>query len=211
MTAAGRGAEVSSTAGRRLTPTVRIGRVSVGSCHPIVVQSMTNTDTADAKATAQQVAELARAGSELVRITVNTLEAARAIPEIKRRLDMMSCEVPLIGDFHYNGHVLLTRHPDCARALGISADWLLGLSDRPEPIADLLAASLSLTEAPRALFDAAIYGWHQEAAGYKIRPLVCGSAGRGPSGCDNSRSRWACFSSWARRRSRIRWIRVRGG
>jgi (E)-4-hydroxy-3-methylbut-2-enyl-diphosphate synthase len=117
MTAAGRGAEVSSTAGRRLTSTVRIGRVSVGSCHPIVVQSMTNTDTADAKATAQQVAELARAGSELVRITVNTLEAARAIPEIKRRLDMMSCEVPLIGDFHYNGHQLLQQVPECATLL----------------------------------------------------------------------------------------------
>jgi (E)-4-hydroxy-3-methylbut-2-enyl-diphosphate synthase len=96
---------------------VRIGRVSVGSCHPIVVQSMTNTDTADAKATAQQVAELARAGSELVRITVNTLEAARAVPEIKRRLDMMSCEVPLIGDFHYNGHQLLRQAPECAALL----------------------------------------------------------------------------------------------
>ncbi|MCU0988577.1 MAG: flavodoxin-dependent (E)-4-hydroxy-3-methylbut-2-enyl-diphosphate synthase, partial [Xanthomonadales bacterium] len=108
---------MSSTAGRRLTSTVRIGRVSVGSCHPIVVQSMTNTDTADAKATAQQVAELARAGSELVRITVNTLEAARAIPEIKRRLDMMSCEVPLIGDFHYNGHQLLQQVPECATLL----------------------------------------------------------------------------------------------
>jgi (E)-4-hydroxy-3-methylbut-2-enyl-diphosphate synthase len=100
-----------------LTPTVRIGRVSVGSCHPIVVQSMTNTDTADARATAQQVAELARAGSELVRITVNTLEAARAVPEIKRRLDMMSCAVPLIGDFHYNGHQLLQQVPECAALL----------------------------------------------------------------------------------------------
>jgi (E)-4-hydroxy-3-methylbut-2-enyl-diphosphate synthase len=117
MTTAGPGAEVSATARRRETPTVRIGRVSVGSCHPIVVQSMTNTDTADAKATAQQVAELARAGSELVRITVNTLEAARAVPEIKRRLDMMSCEVPLIGDFHYNGHQLLRQAPECAALL----------------------------------------------------------------------------------------------
>jgi (E)-4-hydroxy-3-methylbut-2-enyl-diphosphate synthase len=108
---------VSATARRRETPTLRIGRVSVGSCHPIVVQSMTNTDTADAKATAQQVAELARAGSELVRITVNTLEAARAVPEIRRRLDMMSCEVPLIGDFHYNGHQLLQQVPDCAALL----------------------------------------------------------------------------------------------
>jgi (E)-4-hydroxy-3-methylbut-2-enyl-diphosphate synthase len=102
---------------RRPTPSVQIGSVVVGSAHPIVVQSMTNTDTADARATAQQVAELARAGSELVRITVNTLEAARAVPEIQRRLDMMSCEVPLIGDFHYNGHQLLQQVPDCAEIL----------------------------------------------------------------------------------------------
>ena len=78
---------------------------------------MTNTDTADVKATAQQVAELARAGSELVRITVNTLEAAAAVPEIQRRLDMMSCDVPLIGDFHYNGHQLLQQVPECASIL----------------------------------------------------------------------------------------------
>ena len=78
---------------------------------------MTNTDTADARATAQQVAELARAGSELVRITVNTLEAAQAVPEIQRRLEMMSCDVPLIGDFHYNGHQLLQKVPDCAEIL----------------------------------------------------------------------------------------------
>jgi (E)-4-hydroxy-3-methylbut-2-enyl-diphosphate synthase len=104
-------------AGRRATPSVRIGGVAVGSNHPIVVQSMTNTDTADAKATAQQVAELARAGSELVRITVNTLEAAQAVPQIQRRLDMMSCEVPLIGDFHYNGHQLLQQVPECAAIL----------------------------------------------------------------------------------------------
>jgi (E)-4-hydroxy-3-methylbut-2-enyl-diphosphate synthase len=102
---------------RRETPTVTIGPVKIGSAHPVVVQSMTNTDTADAKATAQQVAELARAGSELVRITVNTLEAAQAVPGIQRRLDMMSCEVPLVGDFHYNGHLLLGQVPECARIL----------------------------------------------------------------------------------------------
>ena len=107
----------AQTAPRRTTPTVRIGKISVGSCHPVVVQSMTNTDTADAKATAQQVAELARSGSELVRITVNTLEAAAAVPEIQRRLDMMSCDVPLIGDFHYNGHHLLQQVPECASIL----------------------------------------------------------------------------------------------
>jgi (E)-4-hydroxy-3-methylbut-2-enyl-diphosphate synthase len=107
----------SGAAPRRATPTVTVGRVSIGSCHPIVVQSMTNTDTADASATAQQVAELARAGSEMVRITVNTPAAAAAVPEIQRRLDMMSCEVPLIGDFHYNGHQLLREVPECAEIL----------------------------------------------------------------------------------------------
>jgi len=109
--------ENAQAATRRTTPTVCVGKINVGSCHPIVVQSMTNTDTADAKATAQQVAELARAGSELVRITVNTLEAAAAVPEIQRRLDMMSCNVPLIGDFHYNGHQLLRQVPECALIL----------------------------------------------------------------------------------------------
>ena len=104
-------------AGRRETPTVRVGNTLVGSQHPIVVQSMTNTDTADAKSTAAQVSELARAGSELVRITVNTLEAAQAVPEIARRLEMMSCDVPLIGDFHYNGHQLLQQVPECAQLL----------------------------------------------------------------------------------------------
>jgi (E)-4-hydroxy-3-methylbut-2-enyl-diphosphate synthase len=104
-------------AGRRETPTVRVGNILMGSQHPIVVQSMTNTDTADAESTAIQVAELARTGSELVRITVNTLEAAQAVPEIARRLEMMSCDVPLIGDFHYNGHQLLQQVPECAQLL----------------------------------------------------------------------------------------------
>jgi len=107
----------STTAARRATPTVEIGHVKIGGEHPIVVQSMTNTDTADVKGTAAQAAELARAGSELVRITVNTVEAARAVPEIRSRLDMMSIDVPLIGDFHYNGHQLLQEVPDCAVAL----------------------------------------------------------------------------------------------
>ena len=102
---------------RRKTVEVDIGGVPVGGSNPVRVQSMTNTDTADAKSTARQVAELARAGSELVRITVNTLEAAQAVPDIVRRLEMMSCDVPLIGDFHYNGHQLLSAVPDCARLL----------------------------------------------------------------------------------------------
>jgi (E)-4-hydroxy-3-methylbut-2-enyl-diphosphate synthase len=96
---------------------VEIGGVLVGSDHPIVVQSMTNTDTADADATAIQVAQLAHAGSELVRVTVNTDEAARAVPVIRAKLDALGVGVPIIGDFHYNGHLLLTRYPDCAAAL----------------------------------------------------------------------------------------------
>jgi (E)-4-hydroxy-3-methylbut-2-enyl-diphosphate synthase len=102
---------------RRSTPTVRIGRVAVGSCHPIVVQSMTNTDTADVRATVDQVAALHRAGSELVRVTVNNDEAARGVPRIVEELDRLGLDVPIIGDFHYNGHLLLTKYPDCAAAL----------------------------------------------------------------------------------------------
>src|SRR5438093_12668726 len=97
---------------RRPTVTVKVGGVPVGSAHPIVVQSMTNTDTADAAATAAQVRALHQAGSELVRVTVNTEDAARAVPDIVRQVD-----VPVIGDFHYNGHLLLTKYPDCAAAL----------------------------------------------------------------------------------------------
>ena len=102
---------------RRPTPTAWIGNVAIGSCHPIVVQSMTNTDTADVVATVRQVAALARAGSELVRVTVNNEEAAAAMPEILEGLDRIGVLVPIVGDFHYNGHLLLTRYPDCARAL----------------------------------------------------------------------------------------------
>ncbi len=89
----------------------------VGSKNPVVVQSMTNTDTADTIRTSIQVAELARAGSELVRITVNNDDAARAVPEIQERLAKLDCDVPLVGDFHFNGHKLLANHPDCAKAL----------------------------------------------------------------------------------------------
>jgi (E)-4-hydroxy-3-methylbut-2-enyl-diphosphate synthase len=96
---------------------VRVGHVQVGGGAPIVVQSMTMTDTADARATAQQCIELAGAGSELVRVTVNLPEAAAAVPEIKQRMLDAGCTAPLIGDFHYNGHILLTKYPGCARAL----------------------------------------------------------------------------------------------
>jgi (E)-4-hydroxy-3-methylbut-2-enyl-diphosphate synthase len=96
---------------------VRVGNVQVGGGAPVAVQSMTMTDTTDAAATAQQCVELAEAGSEMVRITVNTPEAAAAVPEIKRRMLDQGCTAPLIGDFHYNGHLLLTRYPACAQAL----------------------------------------------------------------------------------------------
>lgn len=100
----------------RTTP-VLVGKVQVGGGAPVVVQSMTMTDTADAAATAEQCVALAEAGSELVRVTVNTPEAAAAVPEIKQRMLDAGCTAPLIGDFHYNGHLLLTRFPDAARAL----------------------------------------------------------------------------------------------
>src|SRR5690349_7463259 len=102
---------------RRQTVSVRVGRVLVGSGTPIVVQSMTNTDTADIEGTAQQIKALARAGSELVRITVNEAEAAAAVAKIRDRLAQMGVHVPLIGDFHFNGHKLLREYPDCAEAL----------------------------------------------------------------------------------------------
>ena len=102
---------------RRHSRLTRVGDVSIGGTAPIVVQSMTNTDTADVFATSMQVAKLARAGSELVRITVNTREAAAAVPRIRERLAQMSIDVPLIGDFHFNGHKLLAEYPDCAAAL----------------------------------------------------------------------------------------------
>jgi (E)-4-hydroxy-3-methylbut-2-enyl-diphosphate synthase len=102
---------------RRKSVVARVGNVCVGAGHPVVVQSMTNTDTADVVATVRQIAELARAGSEIVRITVNNEEAARAVPEIVEGLDRIGVQVPIVGDFHYNGHLLLTRYPETAKAL----------------------------------------------------------------------------------------------
>jgi len=110
--------EPLTTIARRKTVTAIVGGVPVGSSHPVVVQSMTNTDTADALGTALQVAELARAGSRLVRVTVNNDDAARALPEIASRLVDMGVSVPLIGDFHYNGHLLLAKYPAAAKILG---------------------------------------------------------------------------------------------
>ena len=105
------------SAPRRGSHQVRVGQVMIGGAAPIVIQSMTNTDTADVSATVKQVAELARAGSEVVRVTVNNAEAAAAVPAIRERLDAMGINAPLVGDFHFNGHRLLTRHPACAEAL----------------------------------------------------------------------------------------------
>ncbi|MBU6505325.1 MAG: flavodoxin-dependent (E)-4-hydroxy-3-methylbut-2-enyl-diphosphate synthase [Betaproteobacteria bacterium] len=102
---------------RRLARQVRVGDVTIGGNAPIVVQSMTNTDTADVEATTAQVAALARAGSELVRVTVNTAEAAAAVPVIREKLDRLGIRVPLVGDFHFNGHKLLAEYPDCAAML----------------------------------------------------------------------------------------------
>ncbi|MGH8595218.1 MAG: flavodoxin-dependent (E)-4-hydroxy-3-methylbut-2-enyl-diphosphate synthase, partial [Gammaproteobacteria bacterium] len=102
---------------RRPSVGVKVGPITIGGNHPIVVQSMTNTDTADAPGTAKQVQQLAAAGSELVRITVNTEEAAERVGKIRDLLDAVGCRVPLIGDFHYNGHLLLSKYPSCAEAL----------------------------------------------------------------------------------------------
>ena len=106
-----------SFAPRRSSVTAFVGAVPMGAAHPVVVQSMTNTDTADAVSTANQVAALAEVGSQLVRITVNNDEAAAAVPEIAARLADRGVDVPIVGDFHYNGHLLLTKFPECARAL----------------------------------------------------------------------------------------------
>jgi (E)-4-hydroxy-3-methylbut-2-enyl-diphosphate synthase len=102
---------------RRVSRQVRVDKVAIGGGAPVVVQSMTNTDTADAEATSRQVFDLWRAGSELVRITVNSPAAAAQVARIRGQLDAMGCDVPLVGDFHFNGHKLLTQYPDCARAL----------------------------------------------------------------------------------------------
>ena len=102
---------------RRKTPTVRIGDVRVGSDAPVVVQSMTNTDTADVDSTIKQCIALARAGSELVRVTVNNDDAAKGVPHLVEGLAKIGVHTPIIGDFHYNGHILLKKYPDCAKAL----------------------------------------------------------------------------------------------
>ena len=134
-----------SIASRRRTPTVDVGGVPVGSAHPVVVQSMTNTDTADADATAIQVAQLAHAGSELVRVTVNNDAAAEAVPVIRSKLDALGVGVPLIGDFHYNGHLLLTRYPEAAAALAKYRinPGNVGTKRRDEHFAQIIAVAVA--------------------------------------------------------------------
>jgi (E)-4-hydroxy-3-methylbut-2-enyl-diphosphate synthase len=140
------------TAARRLSKQVLVGGVAVGGGAPVVVQSMTNTDTTDAAATASQVLELWRAGSELVRITVDTPEAAAQVAEIRARLDAAGCDVPLVGDFHYNGHKLLTQYPECARALAkyrINPGNVGKGARRDEQFATMIEAALRYGKAVR--------------------------------------------------------------
>jgi (E)-4-hydroxy-3-methylbut-2-enyl-diphosphate synthase len=137
---------------RHRTVAVRIGGVTVGGDAPVVVQSMTNTDTADVAATAQQVAALARAGSELVRITVNDEAAARAVPAIREQLDAWSVDVPLVGDFHFNGHRLLADHPECAQALAkyrINPGNVGSGEKRDQQFAAMIETALRLDKAVR--------------------------------------------------------------
>ncbi len=108
---------MKTTIQRHKTHCVQVGHVRVGGDVPVVVQSMTNTDTADIAATVAQIIDLARAGSELVRITVNNEESAAAVAQIRQQLDAQGCDVPLVGDFHFNGHRLLEDYPECAQAL----------------------------------------------------------------------------------------------
>ena len=137
---------------RRIAQRVMIGHVPVGGDAPVVVQSMTNTDTADAEATARQVFELWQAGSEIVRITVNSPEAAAQVGNIRRQLDAMGCDVPLVGDFHYNGHKLLAQYPDCAEALAkyrINPGNVGKGSKRDEQFADMIEIAIKYNKPVR--------------------------------------------------------------
>lgn len=137
---------------RRKTHTVMVGHVSVGGSHPVVVQSMTNTDTADAAATIQQVFDLWQAGSEVVRITVNSPEAAAQVATIRKGLDDLGCNVPLVGDFHFNGHKLLAAHPDCAEALAkyrINPGNVGKGSKRDEQFSSMIAAAIQYNKPVR--------------------------------------------------------------
>ncbi len=136
---------------RRLSHKVRIGPVSVGGDAPVVVQSMTNTDTADVQATVEQTLALALAGSEIVRVTVNNEDSARAVPVIVEALRKQGCDVPIVGDFHYNGHRLLKDFPDCAKALGKYRNVCSGMnsSDTLGPSKKAYPSSTSSTSSCR--------------------------------------------------------------
>jgi len=137
---------------RRKSQRVMIGHVAVGGDAPVVVQSMTNTDTADARSTVQQVFELWQAGSEVVRITVNSPEAAAQVGNIRRQLDALGCDVPLVGDFHYNGHKLLAQYPDCAQALAkyrINPGNVGKGSKRDEQFASMIETAIKYDKAVR--------------------------------------------------------------
>ncbi len=136
---------------RRPTPTVHVGPVPVGGGHPVVVQAMTNTDTADPEATAHQAAELYQAGAEIVRVTVNTEAAARAVPEIKERLADLGAPVPLVGDFHFSGHVLLRKYPEAARALDKYRinPGTLGKKRKDEAFAEMIQVAKDLNKPVR--------------------------------------------------------------
>ena len=147
---------------RRISRQVAVEDVRIGGGAPIVVQSMTNTDTEDARSTAEQVAALARAGSEIVRITVNTVEAARQVPEIRNRLEKMGVRVPLVGDFHFNGHKLLTQVPDCAVVLDkyrINPGNVGHGSKRDEQFSTMVERGTSLARALFAFNSANVEGW----------------------------------------------------
>ncbi|MHB1951174.1 MAG: flavodoxin-dependent (E)-4-hydroxy-3-methylbut-2-enyl-diphosphate synthase [Acidiferrobacteraceae bacterium] len=164
---------------RRTSIGVRVGSVLVGGGAPIVVQSMTNTDTADIGATVAQVAALARAGSELVRITVNTKEAADAVPRIREQLDRMGISVPLVGDFHFNGHKLLTQYPDCAKALAkyrINPGNVGSASKRDSQFATMIEIACRNDKPVRigvnwGSLDAALLARMMDENGRALRPL----------------------------------------
>ena len=171
---------------RRRTREVRVGHVRVGGDAPIMVQSMTNTDTADAEATAKQVADLARAGSEVVRITVNSPEAAAQVAAIRRRLDAMGCNVPLVGDFHFNGHRLLTQYPDCAQVLDayrINPGNVGRGSKRDEQFATMIEAAIRYGKPVRigvnwGSLDQALLARLMDENARRERPLEAGAVMR---------------------------------
>ena len=171
---------------RRRTREVRVGHVRIGGDAPIMVQSMTNTDTADAEATARQVADLARAGSEVVRITVNSPEAAAQVPAIRRRLDAMGCNVPVVGDFHFNGHRLLTQYPDCAQVLDayrINPGNVGRGSKRDEQFATMIEAAIRYGKPVRigvnwGSLDQALLARLMDENARRERPLEAGAVMR---------------------------------